>query len=84
MCACACVRMYIVPGDMTTLEREIEEPDDEITLGALQDQISSTQELLEMVREDVRLTKQRSEQVFHIDMVRVLCIDRDSDSDRQR
>lgn len=35
VCVCACVCV----GDLTTLEREIEELDDEITLGALQDQV---------------------------------------------
>lgn len=50
-------------GDLTLLERELEEPDDETTLGALKDQIDGTIELLELVREDLRLSKERAAQI---------------------
>jgi hypothetical protein len=54
-------------GDLTALEQaheqELEDPADEITLGALRDQIGATVELLELVREETRLTKERQAQI---------------------
>jgi hypothetical protein len=50
-------------GDLTVLERNLEVTEDESTLDALQDQIRATAELIELVREDARLTKMRAAQI---------------------
>ena len=61
------IPMRLNLADLTALERgqeeELEEPADEITLGALSDQINGVVELLELVREEVRLTKERQAQI---------------------
>lgn len=51
-------------GNLTVLEKQLEEPDDDATtLGALEEQIRATSELIELVREDARLTKLRGAQI---------------------
>jgi hypothetical protein len=51
-------------GNLTVLEHHLEEPDDDATtLGALEEQIRATSELIELVREDARLTKLRAAQI---------------------
>jgi hypothetical protein len=61
------IPMRLKLADLTALERgqevELEEPADEITLGALSDQINGVVELLELAREEVRLTKERQAQI---------------------
>jgi hypothetical protein len=50
-------------NDLTMIEHKLEDPVDETTLESVMGQIRDTQQLLDLVREEIRLTKQRAEQI---------------------
>ena len=50
-------------NDLTMIEHKLDDPVDETTLESVMGQIRDTQQLLDLVREEICLTKQRAEQI---------------------
>jgi hypothetical protein len=55
-------RFDLTLSNLTMLECKLEEQDDELSLSSIKAQIIGSAELLELVREDVRLTEERIKQ----------------------